>query len=1060
MKKGILIFVPVVFLHEWVYCNIGEWSLKCRNGFCKRHRTVLPLCQIEMEEYEEFCKKHLARIQAEAIDEGFFISTHQSVSLIQFHGVAVLSPLLDSKKKKEMQQYRQKAIELEASKQSKKNTSLLNRVHEILDNVQVRKVPSLSDVGVEEAELTLQCSDSRSTNGFAILPNIISMPALTAESGHAKVERPLKDLSLDPDTVLKSAETMLATSTEESSSPKLSASPDTTQSENGGPIPTDSIITRSMPQFGAISNANEESDAPQTLKESPDPYVMSLQNLLKRSREYIERDQTRLSMRRGSNGSVNECHSDKENEVIKISDSLKEKVKLTNGSRSSSPVTLDKPSLNESNMPLQCTHTQVHSLSSAALSSFSKADIPARSRSPSTVDTESDEELKSNFAVDYESSIFRSLTGSYAKLPSPELCLSPKMHRRRLRTASMGHIVINHPINACGLSPMNRSQIMANASPDLLKNVNICETLSNCAVDNSGVYINNGKVLSKCTSESFDASYKVTSNIVCKEEIGVMENKDDGVAASKEMATLVTESHLTDQTSTECSRLYDPGTTFQSPELFDLSGVNGFKPNSLSDKAKRTSPAELNKSYDVETPSPMLLHSRSSQQKTSSNLSEEFLDSSFETQVKRRLDLDMGSAHKENNPFASMMGTSEPEKQWLHTQKCLVRTGSGSSHKSEALNNDSLDEDILKRKLLAFEEMRKRLEEQHAQQLSLLIAEQEREQESLQKEIEEQERRLKSRNSDARASSKISAMRMSNGFEMDWKKRNESSVLDMRWTPLESGNSPLDQSSGLISTTSHHSLGSTGDTLFYFLKSANVDSAHRPLGRTRTRWSQVFSQDMQTKLNKVTALAKGFLTRRIMQTDKLKQLKKTVNDTAEFMKMFQFEVPLKRGTVSAQDASLQERVLAQLRATLYEIHDIFFVMDASERMRILQHDREVRREKLIRQMEKTKSPHGVSLSAATQKSLDRKKLLKAVEMGMPKKVLRQKTSETSRILQPSHGQNASVNRLFSREGTFKNSLKHVEQYSEKSSSSRLPNKIITGVFTGRTQKKRPNAVTI
>ena len=42
-------------------------------------------------------------------------------------------------------------------------------------------------------------------------------------------------------------------------------------------------------------------------------------------------------------------------------------------------------------------------------------------------------------------------------------------------------------------------------------------------------------------------------------------------------------------------------------------------------------------------------------------------------------------------------------------------------------------EEILKSKMLAFEEMRKRLEEQHAQQLSLLIAEQEREQERLQK---------------------------------------------------------------------------------------------------------------------------------------------------------------------------------------------------------------------------------------------------------------------------------------------------------------------------------------
>lgn len=42
-------------------------------------------------------------------------------------------------------------------------------------------------------------------------------------------------------------------------------------------------------------------------------------------------------------------------------------------------------------------------------------------------------------------------------------------------------------------------------------------------------------------------------------------------------------------------------------------------------------------------------------------------------------------------------------------------------------------EDILKSNVLAFEEVKKRLEKQHAQQLSILIAEQEREQEELKK---------------------------------------------------------------------------------------------------------------------------------------------------------------------------------------------------------------------------------------------------------------------------------------------------------------------------------------
>lgn len=44
-----------------------------------------------------------------------------------------------------------------------------------------------------------------------------------------------------------------------------------------------------------------------------------------------------------------------------------------------------------------------------------------------------------------------------------------------------------------------------------------------------------------------------------------------------------------------------------------------------------------------------------------------------------------------------------------------------------------VDEEALQHKMLAFKEMRKRLEEQHAQELSLLIAEQEREQERLHK---------------------------------------------------------------------------------------------------------------------------------------------------------------------------------------------------------------------------------------------------------------------------------------------------------------------------------------
>lgn len=50
-------------------------------------------------------------------------------------------------------------------------------------------------------------------------------------------------------------------------------------------------------------------------------------------------------------------------------------------------------------------------------------------------------------------SVPRSLTGSYARLPSPEPSLSPRRHRRRPRPVSAGNILISRPTCAAQLSP-------------------------------------------------------------------------------------------------------------------------------------------------------------------------------------------------------------------------------------------------------------------------------------------------------------------------------------------------------------------------------------------------------------------------------------------------------------------------------------------------------------------------------------------------------------------------------------------------------------------------------
>lgn len=107
-------------------------------------------------------------------------------------------------------------------------------------------------------------------------------------------------------------------------------------------------------------------------------------------------------------------------------------------------------------------------------------------------------------------------------------------------------------------------------------------------------------------------------------------------------------------------------------------------------------------------------------------------------------------------------------------------------------------------------------------------------------------------------------------------------------------------------------------------------------------------------------------------------------DTQEFIHSFHSETPLNRVDYTAQDFSLQERVRAQvetcsyplrtaevlpfflfplclrmhlffssqLRAALYNIHDIFFEMPQEDRLALLQHDRELRAERKLREIVK------------------------------------------------------------------------------------------------------------
>lgn len=965
----------------------------------------------KMEEYEKFCERSLARIQETSLSTDCFLPVQpESMSLISFHGVAVLSPLLNIEKRKEMQQEKQKALDVEARKQVNKKKALLTRVQEILENVQVRKAPNANDFDPWETETVYSNSEVRNLNVPATFPNIL--PSSTEHSTLAKFENVTGMLPLNNEDEFKSNGVDLARDSEEFNALKQCDSSGISHTENEA-----SLKTSATPQEALISDdlfpRSDEQDPSLSEKVTPDPYIISLQNLMKQSKEYIEREQSRRGLRSSAKRSINESHSDKENDAVKVTDYVK-KAQLTG--KHCGSVIPDKPSLNKSNVLLQGASIQASSMNTSGLSSFSKVDIPIRTGHPTVTEPESDFKVIPTSVT--ENNVIKSLTASYAKLPSPEPSLSPKMHRKHSRPSSACHILINNPINAYELSPKGKEQTV-----DLVQNTdektNIPETVPKLPVDlavcSSKVYA------SKNTSETIQEMVLAKSNQVCQSSGSPLENKViHGLAIVEGQLTSDGRGpHKMDSIYTAMPRLREPYATSQCAASQNFGTVSGFKSTSALEK-NCNSQMELNKSYDVKNPSPLLMQNQNTRQlmdtPTVTCGNEQVLDNSFE-KVKRRLDLDIDSLQKENCPHILTTGIAEQERPHL-LEKRYPR-GSVYINKNKMLESDSKEgEDILKSKMLAFEEMRKRLEEQHAQQLSLLIAEQEREQERLQKEIEEQEKMLKEKKVNAAEASELD---INNVVELEWRKISDSGLLETMLSQVDSLYTSNSHSSGFTNSAIQHSFGSANEAPFYLWGSHSgltKLSVTRPFGRAKTKWPQVFSSEVQAKFNKITAVAKGFLTRRLMQTDKLKQLRQTVKDTMEFIRSFQSEAPLKRGVVSAQDASLQERVLAQLRAALYGIHDIFFVMDAAERMSILHHDREVRKEKMLRQMDKMKSPR-VALSAATQKSLDRKKYMKAAEMGMPNKkfLVKQNPSET-RVLQPNQGQNAPVHRLLSRQGSI------------------------------------------
>nr|XP_057906213.1 centriolar coiled-coil protein of 110 kDa-like isoform X2 [Doryrhamphus excisus] len=299
----------------------------------------------------------------------------------------------------------------------------------------------------------------------------------------------------------------------------------------------------------------------------------------------------------------------------------------------------------------------------------------------------------------------------------------------------------------------------------------------------------------------------------------------------------------------------------------------------------------------------------------------------------------------------------------------------------------------------ALENMQRRLEEEHALQMSMLLAEQEKEQQRLRLELEDTERRLREQES----------VRLLTSDACRW---NGLPGVSMSTSGISPAHVPAERSPG-YSFPSPISPNVTSPSVQSptFLRGSIWAS-----GKPHTRLSQVLTAEQQRALCRIGAIARGFLIRRMLKTHKVKHLRQTITDTQAFISSFQSEAPFKR--VSEQDLCLQERVRAQLRAALYDIHELFFEMPLEDRLALLQQDRELCVEKKLRDMDKAKShKEKVILSAATQRALDRKKR-EGESPGQARKVMQKPKSPTPIRVQKSSQVQKSVPSQLNRQGSW------------------------------------------
>ncbi|XP_033894379.3 centriolar coiled-coil protein of 110 kDa-like isoform X1 [Acipenser ruthenus] len=1026
-----------------------------------------------MDNYKAFCESQLRHIKAKVLEkckkhETLDSKRSGSASLIRFHGLTILPPVLTREQRAEMQKYQQEALNCENQRKESQDHHLMIRVQTLLESVELRKAPTLQefiqdDSGILSAVIT-GCkdtcvdlknksveSDDCSVNKWD--PSLSSkqnydrstmfhLPTSTADEGlptkglqefhnmyaeqgtNHKLQEVSQTIpsdqvqcleinspSVNPtlmcqnpydqnDTSQRSVSSGYVTCDNVDIMGHVSSGAEIFHRQKDGPsmssdrfflhetscdsnkvpcIPGDTLVhfsTKGNPQASKVSisdviskhseRENTRDEKTTDLEIPEEPYLMSLQNLLKKSREFRDKQrELKKAKVRAVEKIVADGLSDKENDDDKSQPGGHNKDKVKKGSNGRVTVMSDKGvqvlshcgMINQSSgaheklstsmtlvhcgkqflhQEMQNTKFQEYDAVNSVVSGSGKQTEPANSFTCNVL-TQTEDRQKTKTLKDVRichgvitaptacflapktscrdasgNGVLNISSKKFKILPSPEFSKSP-VHSKKI-TGHSRKLLVNTSLsigNDAG-EHCTKNKSTSDLQEDGQENTKRLETeqMTQLEINLSGLKALILDLESTISERSANSTLQENS-IICNKSFS--QEDCSSLKQTRMQSNKTCKSDSFSRDSKESIQTKSCGASLlqnkRIPDLLEVSNLESRKGYILSDTGNQTPGVESIKQKDMDNMSCHISVNKSYDVDTPSLLWLQGL------QLGQEFGCQETSVTPENVKNA----------QESRVKRRLVMNAGDSSAKRD---KDVLKTDFTKRlhnsvHPSVLERQQLQLKEEHARQISALLEEQKKQQQWIVQQIAEQSQHL-------------------HRISFQYPELSKEQTIVGQSAPAKASLT----SSIILHNKAYPCSMLSQPRNFMFVTHA-----------------------------KITAVVKGYLTRRLLRTERLTHLIRTIQDSR--LLLLTVDSPGKTGLSSHQSRSLGERVLLQLRSALYEVHDIFFNSSASERMQIISHDRKLQKQRQFNQRGHNRNPDKeVSvLSAATLKVLERKRRL-------------------------------------------------------------------------------------